>query len=318
MRISCLQQIQVHNRTRLFDYKNALKWTNDAIECFKKLVMDRELSFEINIMKNDKTDCGAIYCGKLYLKLANGERDVSEIMVRLGKAYNLNATEPSDPEHIEVQVPDVQEIGNQLMQLSVPEQNSNGEADSSSSVTLVSNNTLTGNASDDSDWESKLTACSDDSLEAEEIGDQAAMIAPINNSANQSNINAIPAYLLEDQRSEIGSEKYSIPRNSDQFKDIDDDTAEMKKLLKNAKPMNNTFKLLFKYYTLKSRVMFNQRLFKYLQRMRSHDPKNIQEKMWSMISKEVVKNIHIVGETHYIMYLPPIVDSIYVCFSIIN
>lgn len=267
--------------------------------------MARELSFEINIMKKDKTDCEAIYYGKLYLKLSVGDRDVSEIMVELGKAYNINATESSE------------QTGNQIMQLSVPEQKSKGKADLSSSGTIVER--LPSNASDDSDWESKLmSAYSDDSVETEGICDQAAMKAPINNSANQSNISTIPAYLLEDQRSEIGAEKYSIPRNSDQFKDIDDDTAEMKKLLKNAKPMNDTFKLLFKSFSLRSRLMFNQRVYKYLQQMRSHDRNNIQERMWSMISKEVVKNIHIVGETHYIMYLPPIVDSIYVCFSLIH
>lgn len=301
----------------MLDNVIALEWTRDAVETFKNLVMSRKLAFDIQTIKN------GICSGKLYIKLSNGEKDVSEIMVEMGKAHNsnsinqlLNAAESIDTKNVEV-VTNVRQNENEMVQLSVPEQNSQIEHDSSSSVTLVSIQTVeklktrTSDGSDDSDWESKLmSACSDDSTKTEEIG-EAATFVPSNHSADQS----IPAYLLEDDISEIGAEKYSIPRNSDLFRELE--TGEMKELLKGAKQMDNTFKLLCITLTQLPRLMFHPRVNRYLKQvgLTSNTLYHIQEQMWSFISEAIFKKFHIVGDTHYIMYLPPICDSIYVCFS---
>lgn len=293
--------------------------------------MPDKLAFEVKYYKTD-----GIYYGKLYIKTLQGEKDVSEIMVKMGKAFTSNSMnqlanatiESSDPEYVEA-VPKVQQNENEIVQLSVTEQISKSEDDSSSTVSLVSNQTVEkletriNDASDDSDWESKLlSVCSDDSVKTEEIR-ETATLDPTNDSADQSNvissgkcIDDIPAYLLEDEISEVGAGKYSVPRNGDLFKETErnDDIDEMRKLLKSAKLLNNTFKLPFIHYGQLSRLMFHPRVNKHLTQIRCQDPNHIQEKMWSIISKAAVKNIHIVGDTHYVMYLPSICDSIYVSF----
>lgn len=276
-----------------------------------------------------------IWYGKLYLKLPNGEKDVSEIMIEMGKAYNsnsinqlINATESSDSGYVEV-VRTSGEAKNEMVQLSVPKENSKSDADSSSSVTPVSDKTViklgarvSDEESSDSDWVSKImSVCSDDSVKTEEIA-ETTTLAPINRGADRtkgiSSCGDIPAYLLEDNISEIGAEKYSIPRNSNPFRQMDmqDEAADMQALLKDAKGMNNSFKLRCIHNVQQhSRLMFHYRIAKHFKQMRSHDPNHVQEQMWSIISKETHKKIHIVGDTHYIMYLPAICDSIYVCFS---
>lgn len=267
--------------------------------------------------------------------MPEGDKDVSEIMVGMGQAFNSNsmnqlakATKSSDPEYVEA-VPEVQQTEHEIVQLSVTEQISKREDDLSSTVPLDSNRTMEkletriNDASDDSDFESiLLSVCSDDSVKTEGIR-EVETLGPIHHNVDQSNaiessgkcIDDIPAYLLEDEKSEVGAEKYYVPRNGDLFKEADrkDETDEMKELLKTAKLLNNSFKWpLLRTVQKHPRLMFHPRVNNHLTQIRHQDPNHIQERMWSIISKAAVKNIHIVGDTHYVMYLPPICDSIYV------
>lgn len=273
--------------------------------------MAHKLLFEIKKFKND------ICYGKLYLKLPYGEKDISEIMVEMGKAYSTNrlnqltnTTGPSAPEYVEL----VRTSGE-------AKNNSKSDTDSSSTVTLSSDKTVEQLDAHESNEASKIMSVyNDDSVKSDEIA-ETQTLAPVNRTTNLSKdislCDDIPAYLLEDGISEIGAEKYSIPRNSNPLKkiEIEHEIVDMKALLKDAIRMNRTFQLPKTRSTQSSQLLFfHHRINKHLKQMRSNDPNDAQEKMWSTISKETCKKIHIVGDTHYIMYLPAICDTIYVGF----